>query len=107
MNRFGCTACKARAQAVNGRHKAIAQPTKLIKASPQAVRGMQDILRPSVAMINGVSKEPLCAYQLEQQPAEQLHHCTSVIMCRIHRNRYSMLAWLNIGILWADASCLN
>ena len=48
---------------------------------------MQDILRPSVAMINGVSKEPLCAYQLEQQAPEQLQHCTSVIMCRIHRTR--------------------
>ena len=43
-------------------------------------------------MINAVSKEPLCAYQLEEQPAEQLQNCTSVIMCRVHRTRYWRLA---------------
>ena len=46
---------------------------------------VQDILTPTVSMVDNETGVSLCTYELEEQPHELRQEFTSVVMCRIYR----------------------
>ncbi len=80
-----CRPSKSRCHTLQNMQRPLASSVPCALTGPGCAG--QEILRPAVRLKDKATGQCLCEYELEEQPLEERERCSSVVMCRVFRQK--------------------